>query len=238
MRHLLALDVADARRFLSGPTLAAAGPAPVDAAAAPAPATSVAPEPTTTRRKRPWAPLSLAAAMTVVVVILMVHRSATAPEPTVAPVPALSTVPPVALAPPVVSKPTEPTVLAPGAAASIPAHGDPIAARAGRHAHRDPTPVEEMMVERPSHPDDPAALIQQAHVLWEDHDDFNGALALLHRAEAAGGGAPAYVFAAAILIDQGRKDEAQRNLIEALRLDPQNALAKKLLPVAQAKPTE
>jgi Flp pilus assembly protein TadD len=94
-----------------------------------------------------------------------------------------------------------------------------------------------MMVERPSHPDDPAALIQQAHVLWEDHE-FNGALALLHRAEAAGGGAPAYVFAAAILIDQGRKDEAQRNLVEALRLDPQNAQAKKLIPVAQAKPTE
>lgn len=247
MRDLLAQDVADARRFLAGPTLVAA-PAPADAAPAdPVAATSTVPEPTTTRpRRRPWAPLSVGAALAVGLVILALHRSATAPEPTVARAPAPPVAPSVAVATPAASEPIQPALGPPRAADSIPSHVDPIAGRAEpRRAHRDPAPVEERKVERsekkverpPVHPDDPAALMRQAHVLWEDHD-FDGALALLHRAEVAGGGAPAYVFAAAILIDRGKRDEAQRNLVEALRLDPQNAQAKKLLPVAQAKPTE
>jgi len=240
MRHLLALDVADARRFLTGPTLVAAESGPVDPApAAPVPATSAASVPTTSRHKRrSWVLLSLGAAVVAIIVILTIPRSATAPEPTIATTPARPDVPSAMVATSPASKPIQPVPVAPRAVASSPGHADPIAARAGRHAHRDPVPAEAMNVERPSHQNDPGALVQQAHVLWEDHDDFNGALALLRRAQAAGGGAPAYVLAAAILIDQGRRDEAQRNLVEALRLDPQNAQAKKLLPVAQAKPTE
>jgi hypothetical protein len=84
---------------------------------------------------------------------------------------------------------------------------------------------------------EPAALIKEARQRW-DEQDAEGALALLKRARAAGGGPPAYVLAAVILMSQGKAQDAERTLTEVLRLDPENAEAKRLLSFTQKQLAE
>jgi serine/threonine-protein kinase len=84
---------------------------------------------------------------------------------------------------------------------------------------------------------DPAALMREARQRW-DEQDAEGALAVLKQARAAGGGPPAYVLSAVILMSQGKAEEAERTLAEALKLDPENAEAKKLLTFTQKQLAE
>ena len=80
-------------------------------------------------------------------------------------------------------------------------------------------------------------LMKEARQRWDERD-AEGALALLKRARAAGGGPPAYVLSAVILMSQGKAEEAERTLAEVLKLDPENAEAKKLLTFTQKQLAE
>ena len=71
-------------------------------------------------------------------------------------------------------------------------------------------------------------LLKQARERW-DTDDVDGALVLAKQAAAAGGGADAHVLIGTVLLKKKQRREAEREFEEALRLNPENGKASKLL---------
>jgi hypothetical protein len=83
---------------------------------------------------------------------------------------------------------------------------------------------------------DAANLLNEAQASW-DRGNTTRAIALARNAIAAGAGAPGHLLLGAILLNANRH-EAERELAEAVRLDPQNRQATNLLSLAQQKITE
>jgi hypothetical protein len=77
-------------------------------------------------------------------------------------------------------------------------------------------------------------LVRQAQNEWDRGNDA-AALTLLRQARGSSGAATARVLAGAILIGEEKLPEAEQELTEALRLDPDNARAKNLLAMAREK---
>jgi Flp pilus assembly protein TadD len=79
-------------------------------------------------------------------------------------------------------------------------------------------------------PRDAAAdrLLREANDLWE-RGNTAGAYALAREALAAGAGAPAHVLLGALLINMQNYAAAEPELATAVRLDPRNAEARRML---------
>jgi len=74
-----------------------------------------------------------------------------------------------------------------------------------------------------------AEMLKEARERW-DNDDVDGALVLARSAAAAhGGGAEAHVLIGTLLLKKGQRPEAENEFKEALRLDPSNGKASRLL---------
>jgi tetratricopeptide (TPR) repeat protein len=74
-----------------------------------------------------------------------------------------------------------------------------------------------------------AEMLKEARERW-DNDDVDGALVLARSAAAArGGGAEAHVLIGTLLLKKGQRPEAEKEFKEALRLDPSNGKASRLL---------
>jgi serine/threonine protein kinase len=74
-----------------------------------------------------------------------------------------------------------------------------------------------------------AEMLKEARERW-DNDDVDGALVLARNAAAAhGGGAEAHVLIGTLLLKKGQRPEAEKEFKEALRLDPSNGKASRLL---------
>jgi tetratricopeptide (TPR) repeat protein len=74
-----------------------------------------------------------------------------------------------------------------------------------------------------------AVMLKEARERW-DNDDVDGALVLARSAAAArGGGAEAHVLIGTLLLKKGQRPEAEKEFKEALRLDPSNGKASRLL---------
>jgi eukaryotic-like serine/threonine-protein kinase len=71
-------------------------------------------------------------------------------------------------------------------------------------------------------------LLRQANDLWE-RGDSSGAYALAREALAAGAGAPAHVLLGALLVNMQNYAAAEPELATAVRLDPRNAEARRML---------
>jgi serine/threonine protein kinase len=71
-------------------------------------------------------------------------------------------------------------------------------------------------------------LLAQANELWIK-GNVQGAMTRAHEAEAAGAGAPAHILLGMVLMNRQDFEAAEPELREALRLDPQNADAERLL---------
>jgi serine/threonine-protein kinase len=73
-----------------------------------------------------------------------------------------------------------------------------------------------------------AQILQEARERW-DNDDFDGALVLARSAADHGAGAAAHVLIGALLLKKQKRPEAEKEFEEALRLDPSNRKATRLL---------
>jgi tRNA A-37 threonylcarbamoyl transferase component Bud32 len=78
--------------------------------------------------------------------------------------------------------------------------------------------------------------LKRARIAW-DAGDVVGALSLARQAVTAGGGAEAHVLVGTLLLKENQRAEARHELDEALRLDPTNRTASKLLELAQERGT-
>jgi serine/threonine protein kinase len=78
--------------------------------------------------------------------------------------------------------------------------------------------------------------LKRARIAW-DAGDVVGALSLARQAVTAGGGAEAHVLVGTLLLKENQRPEARHELDEALRLDPTNRTASKLLELAQERGT-
>jgi eukaryotic-like serine/threonine-protein kinase len=153
--------------------------------------------------------LTLAVALAVAgggIALLRYHGEGTSPPTAV-----VATAPPPAVPAP------------PPAAAPTPA---PLAAdlvEAPRSSRRGPPGAA-----RATRDDGPERLLRQANDLFE-RGNTAGALALTRQAIAAGAGAPAHVLMATLLINLRNYNAAEPELAEAIRLDPRNDEAHRLL---------
>jgi tRNA A-37 threonylcarbamoyl transferase component Bud32 len=73
-----------------------------------------------------------------------------------------------------------------------------------------------------------AQILQEARERW-DNDDIDGALILARSAADHGAGAAAHVLIGALLLKKQKRPEAEKEFEEALRLDPSNRKATRLL---------
>jgi len=74
--------------------------------------------------------------------------------------------------------------------------------------------------------------LRRARQMWDD-GDVAGALTIARLAVRQGGGAEAHVLVGTLLLKQGQRLEAERELQEALRLDPENGKAQRVLELAR-----
>lgn len=80
-----------------------------------------------------------------------------------------------------------------------------------------------------------AAMLRRARESW-DAGDLAAALTFARDAAARGAGAEAHVLAGTVLLRQGQRENAQRELATALQQDPGNAKAARLLELARKEP--
>jgi tetratricopeptide (TPR) repeat protein len=82
-----------------------------------------------------------------------------------------------------------------------------------------------------------AQILQEARERW-DNDDIDGALILARSAADHGAGAAAHVLIGALLLKKQKRPEAEKEFEEALRLDPSNRKATRLLQLTRGGRTE
>ena len=82
-----------------------------------------------------------------------------------------------------------------------------------------------------------AQILQEARERW-DNDDIDGALVLARSAADHGAGAAAHVLIGALLLKKQKRPEAEEEFEEALRLDPSNRKATRLLQLTRGGRTE
>jgi hypothetical protein len=215
LRQLLTEDIADARRFLESQKLRSTG---------------------SLSRGRGLL-IAAATAFSVVVVgaavFRLTNRHGIAPKTTMAANP-----PPFALRP----APAWPTESAALHAAVVPAQVDqpPLIERAVQArvaGRRSPKEAEALRLSESPNNLPPDELLREAQAEWDRGKDAE-ALVLTKQARIAGAGAPAHVLRGAILMSESKLTDAERELVEAVRLDPGNAQAKSLLGVAREKIAE
>jgi serine/threonine-protein kinase len=228
-RRLLTEDVAEARRFLR----AHGTPAATSLTPAPSARTTVALiPPAIARRARslgPWLAATTAAIVaTSGIGLLHTHgrtaRSRASAEPLVRPAPAPTLAP--SLPPPappstMAALPLAPELVPPPP--SLTADVEPPPPGPRRVEGRAPEPIDRA-------PRDAAAdrLLREANDLWE-RGNTAGAYTLAREALAAGAGAPAHVLLGALLINMKNFTAAEPELATAVRLDPRNAEARRML---------
>jgi len=233
-RRMLAAEVAQALRHLEA-GVAREQPAPEKAGAGgggpPAPPIERAP----TDRGRGVLVAGIAAAVLAIAAAAGLGLRRSTPDPVVlVPEAARAKTPPVAHSVPSPSaEPAKPTVVeplpvvpdaTPVKPVGPPAHVHPIAVSAGRA--RPPGPKVARLAPVPSIPVDD--LLKRAQEKF-DVGETASALALARQAAAAGARAPAHVLMGKVLMSEHRFDEAEREFAEAVRLDPGDAKAARLL---------
>jgi serine/threonine-protein kinase len=228
-RRMLASEVERARLFLAGaPEPGSPAPAAPTGPARPDPATT--PEPTNGRRPKIIAAIG-AVGLCAVAVIAGLR------QPSSKPIAAAQGPPAVNTEHAVVDRvaPSAPLVAAPPARApapddddvrwrtrKAPARAHLIAASAGRAR----PPGAKTVRPAPSPPSD--ELLRRAQEKF-DLGETDAALALARQAAGAGARAPAHVLAGKVMMSEGRFDEAEREFAEAVRLDPGDTKAARLL---------
>ncbi|HEY6477662.1 MAG TPA: serine/threonine-protein kinase [Polyangia bacterium] len=216
-RRLVAEDVAEAKRFLRTRTVAAS------TAGTPAPAarTTVALiAPSAARRTGgagPWIAATVAAVVaTSGIGLLRTHgrtaRSRASAEPLVA-----------AAAPDPAPLPTQ--ALVPKVATPTPAVSARLAPSASPRRVEGRVPES---VDRAPHDAAADRLLRESNDLWE-RGNTSSAYALAREALAAGAGAPAHALMGALLINMQNYAAAEPELATAVRLDPRNAEARRML---------
>ena len=225
-RRMLAAEVAQAMRHLDAGVFSPEQPAPekpADVAVAPPPPTANA---RTERGRRVLVAGIVAAVLAVAGATAVSFRGSTPAVVAAVPAatPAKTTVP---VAPSPIAQPVRPPVVAevtPEKSAKSPLHAHPIAVSAGRA--RPPGPKAARPAQVPSVPVD--ELLKRAQEKF-DVGETGSALALARQAAAAGARAPAHVLMGKVLMSEHRFDEAEREFAEAVRLDPGDAKAARLL---------
>jgi tRNA A-37 threonylcarbamoyl transferase component Bud32 len=217
LRDLLAQDVAEARQFLTAST-----------------APSIEEPLVPVRSFRLRGALITAGVATLVLVVgmtLLARPREIRPMPK-----AIAAVEPAPTLTPPAASPGSTAAEPPPATASTgdgpPRAVSPAPARGERRGRRTPSTLEtpSAKVAAPSGEE----LVRQAQNEWDRGNDA-AALTLLRQARGSSGAATARVLAGAILIGEEKLPEAEQELSEALRLDPDNARAKNLLAMAREK---
>jgi hypothetical protein len=152
----------------------------------------------------------------------------TPPVPVAPPVPLA---PPVLVVPPSISPPAldpaspppPPTLLLQPEAPPVVAARVMAPASPRRVEGRAPEPID-----RAPHDAGADRLLREANDLWE-RGNTTGAYALAREALAAGAGAPGHVLLGALLINMQNYAAAEPELATAVRLDPRNAEARRML---------
>ena len=224
-RRMLAAEVAQAMRHLDA-GVSPEQPAPekpADVTVAPAPPTANAPP---EKGRRVLVAGIVAAVLAVAGATAVSFRGSTPAVVAAVPAatPAKTTVP---VAPSPIAQPVKPRVVAeviPDKSAKSPLHAHPIAVSAGRA--RPPGPKAARPAPVPSVPVD--ELLKRAQEKF-DVGETGAALALARQAATAGARAPAHVLMGKVLMSEHRFDEAEREFAEAVRLDPGDAKAARLL---------
>ncbi len=227
LQPLLAADMAAAKRLAIGepasedvlprattPIRLKARPAP------PSPATGSA-VPPSRRRTRSWlvaAGFGLAAAGAG----LLLLRAPAAPP---APPPSIAVAPPAPVAPPTPAPPAAPPVVT-----VVPPPPQPAALTAPRASRRAPEA-------RATRGEGAERLLREADDLFE-RGNTAGAVVRARQAIAAGAGAPAHVLMGTLLINLRNYKAAEPELAEALRLDPKNTEAHRLLALLRSTTAE
>jgi hypothetical protein len=211
LRELLATDVAEARRVLR-PELPPSVPA-----------------------RSNWGGIAIAAGVAAIVLVAGVKLLARPREktPTI-PQPAIVKALPTPVAAPEVSPPAPPQH-SEMRVVTLPAEGRAsVAGRGERHVRREMASAQSNAAKASPPPPSGEDLVRQAQTEWDRGND-GAALALLRQARKTKEGSSARVLAGAILIGEEKLPAAERELVEALRLDPENARAKGLLAMAREK---
>jgi serine/threonine protein kinase len=217
LRQLLTEDIADARRFLASQQLPHREPVP---------------------RGRGLLVAAVTALSVVVAgaaILRLTSHHDLAPKTTMAANPTPLALPPAPVAQPSL---TEPALHVPVVRPRVeegPVMEHAVKARvAGRRSSKE---LEAIRPEESPKSPPPDELLREAQAQWDRGKDAE-ALALARKARASGVGAPAYVLRGAILMSESKLTDAERELVEAVRLDPDNAQAKSLLGVAREKIAE
>ena len=238
-RKVVADDLAEAKQFLGRLNLLPASASLPDLAAlSPAPPTvaMIAPAPTSRRGRStgPWVAATIAALVaTSGIGLLRTHgrtaRSRASAEPLVADLPSPALPLPVA---PTASAPAPETLPAPESPEEAPA---PTAAPAPIGARGPGIEVPRRVVgrvpdatERSPRNAQADELLRRANDLWE-RGNTTSAYTLARQAIVAGAGAPAHVLLGTLLIGMRNYAAAEAELAAAVRLDPRNAEARRLL---------
>jgi eukaryotic-like serine/threonine-protein kinase len=230
-RRLVAEDLAEAKRFLRTHGTAAFS----SVTPAPPARTTVALIPPKVarqvRRAGPWIAATIAAVVaTSGIGLLRTHgrsaRSRASAEPLVVTVPApAAPVAPPSIAPPPAEPPSAPPAPPPLAPELVPPALtlEALAAGPRRVEGRAPESLDRA-------PRDTAAdrSLREANDLWE-RGNTTGAYTLAREALAAGAGAPAHVLLGALLINMKNFTAAEPELATAVRLDPRNGEARRML---------
>jgi len=228
-RRMLASEVERARLFLAGaPEPGSPAPAAPTTPARPEPATT--PEPNNGRRPKIIAAIG-AVGLCAVAVIAGLRRPSSRPIAAAQPPPAVNTEHAVVDR----GAPSAPLVAAPPARApapddddvrwptrKAPARAHLIAASAGRAR----PPGAKTARPAPSPPSD--ELLRRAQEKFE-LGDTEAALALARQAAGAGARAPVHLLMGKVMMSERRFDEAEREFAEAVRLDPGDTKAARLL---------
>jgi serine/threonine protein kinase len=183
-----------------------------------------------TPRRRWWLWGAAGAVVAATVAVIFVPRHSPTPPAVAAPA-ARATEPSPAPAAEVPFSPAVPTNVAVAASGEIPAHRALVKAAASRRPAASDVPSSAAPARKAA-----ADLLAEAQDTW-DRGNTTRAIALAKSAIASGAGAPGHVLLGAILLNSN-KHEAERELAEAVRLDPQNRQAKNLLALAQQKIAE
>ncbi len=233
-RRLVAEDVAEAKSFLGGRNNARATAG--RPARRPARTTVALIPPAAPRRQGsagPWIAATIAAVVaTSGIGLLRTHgrtaRSRASAEPLVAdvaPLPATAAPPSIAALPPAPAPPPSPAAAPEPTVPTTPVVATPVVPPAGPRQveGRTPGPVDRTPRETTAD-----RLLRQANDLWE-RGNVSGAYALAREALAAGAGAPAHALLGALLINMQNYAAAEPELATAVRLDPRNAEARRML---------